>query len=248
MLRAKIAVEAAGVLDDGKASDVIAKTLLTHNYWIMETAVRASRNIHTTEALRLITKYIWQMTEYQTIRGRRDLVDLFRLNQSFARIPFIITGHSGHAATPTRLATVARVAANGDTLASLTGSRSFAASTARRKTNRIDLQKPGARTPSPKTTHVVAHLTEQEPGELDAVRFRRATFRISERNILKIMMRAEYRFLSDHSGVVSNIFALENDCKKPSNFLLDSVLSRPKQGRGRPNGYRGVLLCPAHLL
>lgn len=92
MLRAKIAVEAAGVLDDGKASDVIFKALLTQNYWIMETAVRASRNIQniTSEPSRLITKYIWEMPEAETIRGRIDLVDLFRFNKSFAFIPFIV--------------------------------------------------------------------------------------------------------------------------------------------------------------
>ena len=57
-----------------------------------------------------------------------------------------------------------------------------------------------------------------------------ATVRISERNILKILMRAEYRFFSDHSGVVSNIFALENDWKKPSNFLLGTGLTISRHG------------------
>jgi hypothetical protein len=92
MLRAKIAVEAAGVLDDSKASEVIVMALLSQNYWIMETAVRASRNIQniTSKASKLITKYIWEMPEADTIRGRNDLVDLFRLNKSFAAIPFIV--------------------------------------------------------------------------------------------------------------------------------------------------------------
>jgi hypothetical protein len=51
-----------------------------------------------------------------------------------------------------------------------------------------------------------------------------ADVRITENNILKILKRGEYRFFSEHSGIVSNIFALENDWKKPSNFLLGEIL------------------------
>jgi hypothetical protein len=51
-----------------------------------------------------------------------------------------------------------------------------------------------------------------------------ADVRITENNILKILMRGEYRFFSDYSGIVSNIFALENEWKKPNNFLLGEIL------------------------
>jgi hypothetical protein len=48
--------------------------------------------------------------------------------------------------------------------------------------------------------------------------------KITEHNILKILMRTDYRFFSDHSGFVSNIFTLESEWKKPSNFLFGEIL------------------------
>ena len=49
-------------------------------------------------------------------------------------------------------------------------------------------------------------------------------FRITEHNIIKILMRGEYRFFSNQSGFITNIFALETEWKKPSNFLLGEIL------------------------
>jgi hypothetical protein len=49
-------------------------------------------------------------------------------------------------------------------------------------------------------------------------------FRITESNIIKILMRGEYRYFSDQSGFASNIFSLETEWKKPSNFLLGEIL------------------------
>jgi hypothetical protein len=48
--------------------------------------------------------------------------------------------------------------------------------------------------------------------------------RITEHNIIKILMRGEYRFFRDQSGFVSNIFTLDAEWRKPSNFLLGEIL------------------------
>src|SRR6185437_1327360 len=45
VLGAKVAVEAAGILGDSQASEIISSALQTGNYWVMETAIRAARNI-----------------------------------------------------------------------------------------------------------------------------------------------------------------------------------------------------------
>lgn len=63
--------------------------------------------------------------------------------------------------------------------------------------------------------------------------------RITEDNILKILMRGEYRFFSDQSGFVSNIFALENDWKRPNNFLLGEILFYLAKNR-REIGQMGI--------
>lgn len=48
--------------------------------------------------------------------------------------------------------------------------------------------------------------------------------RITEHNLLKILMRTDYLLFSDRSGFVSNIFSFENEWRRPSNFLLIEIL------------------------
>src|SRR5215204_2412496 len=92
MLRAKIAVEAAGVLPDDQASEVIYNALKTGNYWIMETAIRAARNVRnmTADSSALIRRHIWELSDTDILRKRRDYSDLFRLNPTFRTIPTIL--------------------------------------------------------------------------------------------------------------------------------------------------------------
>lgn len=47
---------------------------------------------------------------------------------------------------------------------------------------------------------------------------------IPEYTILKILMRTEYRFFSDVSGFVSNIFYFDNGWEQPNNFLIPEIL------------------------
>lgn len=47
---------------------------------------------------------------------------------------------------------------------------------------------------------------------------------INEYHIIRILMRTDYRFYSDHSGTITNIFHYENDWVRPDNFLLIEIL------------------------
>jgi hypothetical protein len=47
---------------------------------------------------------------------------------------------------------------------------------------------------------------------------------IPEYTVLKILMRTEYRFFSDSSGFVKNIFGFEQEWENPNNFLLIEIL------------------------
>jgi hypothetical protein len=47
---------------------------------------------------------------------------------------------------------------------------------------------------------------------------------IKDWHILKILMRTEYRFFSDKSGFVTNVFRSEPEWQKPDNFLLIEIL------------------------
>jgi hypothetical protein len=47
---------------------------------------------------------------------------------------------------------------------------------------------------------------------------------ITEYHILRILMRTDYRFFSDASGYVSNLFYYDNDWAQPDNFLLIEIL------------------------
>ncbi|MGA9527621.1 MAG: type I restriction enzyme HsdR N-terminal domain-containing protein [Terriglobales bacterium] len=68
------------------------------------------------------------------------------------------------------------------------------------------------------------------------------TIPINEHDILKILMRTEYRFFSDRSGFVSNILAASPKWEKPDNFLLAEILyflavNRKKVGQIGLEGY-----------
>jgi len=65
---------------------------------------------------------------------------------------------------------------------------------------------------------------------------------IKEHNILKILMRTDYRFASEHSGVVANILHFDRDWQKPDNFLLSEalyylVMNRKRRGQIGMEGY-----------
>jgi hypothetical protein len=68
---------------------------------------------------------------------------------------------------------------------------------------------------------------------------------ITEQNILRTLMRTEYRFFSDHSGFISNIFNFDPDWQKPDNFLLIEALhylARNRKRRGQI-GLEGYFTC-----
>jgi hypothetical protein len=47
---------------------------------------------------------------------------------------------------------------------------------------------------------------------------------IPEYTVLKILMRTEYRFFSETSGFVKNIFSFAQECENPNNFILVEIL------------------------
>jgi hypothetical protein len=68
---------------------------------------------------------------------------------------------------------------------------------------------------------------------------------ISERHILKILMRTEYRFFSDHSGFLFNVFNSDAEWQKPDNFLLIEILyflARSRKQKGEI-GLEGYFTC-----
>lgn len=72
-----------------------------------------------------------------------------------------------------------------------------------------------------------------------------AEVRITEHNILKILMRGEYRFFSDNSGLITNIFHFENNWQNPHNFIIPEILfylanNRKKTGQIGTEGYFSV--------
>jgi hypothetical protein len=68
---------------------------------------------------------------------------------------------------------------------------------------------------------------------------------ITEHDVLKILMRTEYNFFSDHSGFVTNIFACDPEWQKPSNFLLADILYFLARQRKRIGqiGLEGYFTC-----
>ena len=68
---------------------------------------------------------------------------------------------------------------------------------------------------------------------------------IPEHRVLKILMRTEYRFFSEFSGFVSNIFHIEDRCEQPNNFLVSDILfwlsdNRKQRGEAGLEGYFSV--------
>ena len=68
---------------------------------------------------------------------------------------------------------------------------------------------------------------------------------IREYIVLKILMRTDYRFASDQSGVITNIFRFDPDWEKPDNFLLIEVLYFLVMNRKRVGqiGLEGYWTC-----
>jgi hypothetical protein len=96
ILRAKIAVEAAGVLNDRGASEIIYSAIKTGNYWVTETAIRAARNVQdiSSESLKLILRHILELSDAEILKRRRDYSDVFRLNPSFRMFPAILNARA----------------------------------------------------------------------------------------------------------------------------------------------------------
>jgi hypothetical protein len=65
------------------------------------------------------------------------------------------------------------------------------------------------------------------------------TIAIPEYTVLKILMRTEYRFFSDTSGFISNIFYCDDDWQQPNNFLVVDILFWLCENRKR-NGPIGL--------
>jgi hypothetical protein len=72
---------------------------------------------------------------------------------------------------------------------------------------------------------------------------------ITEFQIIRILMRTDYRFFSDASGYISNIFYYDNDWSGPDNFLLIEILfflamNRKRVGEiGLEGYYSGARVC-----
>jgi hypothetical protein len=65
---------------------------------------------------------------------------------------------------------------------------------------------------------------------------------ITERDIIRVLMRTEYRLFSDQSGFIFNIFTSDPDWQKPDNFLVSEVLyflavNRKRKGQIGLEGY-----------
>jgi hypothetical protein len=71
------------------------------------------------------------------------------------------------------------------------------------------------------------------------------TYPIKEYNILKILMRTDYRFASDQSGLITNIFRFDVDWEKPDNFILTEILYYSVMNRKRVGqiGLEGFYTC-----
>jgi hypothetical protein len=68
---------------------------------------------------------------------------------------------------------------------------------------------------------------------------------ITEHDILKILMRTEYRLASDHSGFVFNLLSCKPEWQKPDNFLLVDILYFLAVNRKRTGqiGLEGYFTC-----
>ena len=70
-------------------------------------------------------------------------------------------------------------------------------------------------------------------------------FPISEYNVLKILMRTDYRFFSEDSGFTTNLFYYNQDWEKPDNFILVELLYWLARNRRRIGqiGLEGFFSC-----
>jgi hypothetical protein len=65
---------------------------------------------------------------------------------------------------------------------------------------------------------------------------------IKEHNVLKILMRTDYRFASDQSGYIINVFGFDREWERPDNFIMIEALffltvNRKKRGQIGLEGY-----------
>ena len=89
---------------------------------------------------------------------------------------------------------------------------------------------------------VSGHLHEEE---ITSSAVGAGSFAIREYTVLKILMRTEYRFFSNNSGFVSNLFYLDEEWEQPNNFLITDLLfwlyqNRKKTGSIGLEGYFSV--------
>ncbi|HEV2202744.1 MAG TPA: hypothetical protein VGR73_23240, partial [Bryobacteraceae bacterium] len=68
------------------------------------------------------------------------------------------------------------------------------------------------------------------------------TIPIREHSVLKILMRTDYRFASDHSGYIINVMGFNKEWERPDNFLLSEILyflytNRKRRGQIGLEGY-----------
>ena len=71
------------------------------------------------------------------------------------------------------------------------------------------------------------------------------TMPIREHSVLKILMRTDYRFASEHSGYVVNVLRFEKEWERPDNFILVEILyflNRNRKTRGEI-GLEGYFTC-----
>ncbi len=68
---------------------------------------------------------------------------------------------------------------------------------------------------------------------------------VTERDVIKVLMRTDYRFFSDQSGFIANIFTCDPDWQRPDNFLLSEILYLLGANRKRKGeiGLEGYFSC-----
>ncbi len=68
---------------------------------------------------------------------------------------------------------------------------------------------------------------------------------VTERDIIRVLMRTEYRYFSEHSGFVFNIFTFDPDWESPDNLLIPEILyflANNRKVRGQI-GLEGYFSC-----
>lgn len=77
-------------------------------------------------------------------------------------------------------------------------------------------------------------------------------FQVTEYHLIRTLMRTDYRFFSDKSGYIGNIFHYDNEWKNPDNFLVIEALyylclNRKRRGELGLEGYFSVERVCGHL-